>query len=170
MEYRAIKGYEDIYVVSEYGDVLRIKKYLNSKDTPLVQYLTKDGYMQVTLCKNNIKQSYRVHRLVAEAFVPKLKGKNIVNHKDENKLNNHYSNLEWCDEKYNTNYGCGIEKRASKRRKKVIAYNEKENIVYSSITEASKSLKINHANIVGCLTKKRKSAGGYKWRYAETKA
>ena len=56
------------------------------------------------------KQNYLLgHRIVATTFIPNPDNLPQVNHKDENKLNNSVDNLEWCDEKYNSNYGTRIE-------------------------------------------------------------
>lgn len=166
MEWKPVKGYEELYKISEYGDVIRTKKYKNSKDTPLKTFKDKDGYLKVCLCKNNNNKTWFVHRLVALAFLENKNGYNVINHKDENKTNNHFSNLEWCTIKYNTNHGTGIERRAEKRRKKVIAYNDKCSLFFNSITEAETKTKIRHGNISMCLSGKRRTAGGYKWKYA----
>lgn len=66
----------------------------------------------------NRKKTYRVARLVAKAFVanPDPIKNNQVNHKDENTLNNHASNLEWCDNKFNNNYGTKIQRQIERRR------------------------------------------------------
>lgn len=59
--------------------------------------IMETGYVQVVVTR----RQKLVHRLVAEAFVPRIEGKNIVNHKDGNKMNNHYTNLEWCTQAEN---------------------------------------------------------------------
>ena len=69
--------------------------------------IDRDGYLRVTLCqgRGNNKSVRPVHRLIAEAFIENEKDYPQINHKDENKLNNHVSNLEWCDAAYNNSYG-----------------------------------------------------------------
>lgn len=107
--WKDIKGYEGIYQISNYGEVLRLKSFdsrghlRNSKI--LKQFKTKDGYMQLGLHKNGIETKFLVHRLVAETFLDNPYNLSEVNHKDENKQNNCISNLEWCCHQYNTNYG-----------------------------------------------------------------
>ena len=90
-----IKGYEGLYAVEDDGSVLSLRsgKYL--------QVNVKKGYETVTLCKNGYLKTHLLHRLVAAAFLPKVEGKNDVNHKDGNKLNNYAWNLEWCNDSEN---------------------------------------------------------------------
>ena len=88
------------YLVSDKGEIysLYTNKYLSPRITEL-------GYLVVILTHNGIKKSKRVHRLVAEAFIPNPNNLPEINHKDENKLNNSVDNLEWCNRTYNNNYG-----------------------------------------------------------------
>jgi hypothetical protein len=91
--WKDIEGYEGKYKISSYG---RVK---NKKDYIFKERLTFDGYVKVTLLKNGIAKDYRVHRLVAIAFMPNVDflSKTTVNHKDCNKRNNNVDNLEWFD-------------------------------------------------------------------------
>ena len=74
--------------------------------------INKEGYKSVILCKNGKVKSFKVHRLVAEAFIPNPEGKPEVNHKDYNRSNNTDSNLEWMTRAENFNYSlCNKEKR-----------------------------------------------------------
>lgn len=68
--------------------------------------ITRNGYNQITLYIPKIKKSksFKIHRLVAEYFLPKIHGKTHINHKDFNKLNNSVSNLEWCTPKENVRH------------------------------------------------------------------
>lgn len=63
------------------------------------------GYVRVCLYANGRGRKFMVHRLVAKAFVDNPNGYQILNHKDEDKSNNQATNLEWCTQKYNINYG-----------------------------------------------------------------
>lgn len=124
-EWRDIKGYEGLYQVSNEG---RIKSFYLGKEKIRKLFNDKDGYLIVSLWKRGVSENPRVHRLVAEAFVPNPNNYPVVNHKDENKQNNmvwvnedgsidyNKSNLEWCTVKYNTNYGTCLEKRKEKRK------------------------------------------------------
>lgn len=85
------------YFVDEYGNVYSNKK---NKLKQLKPILTKYGYYEVHLY-GEISKRCKIHRLVAEAFIPNSENKPEINHIDGNKLNNNVSNLEWCTTKEN---------------------------------------------------------------------
>lgn len=98
---RDIKGYEGKYAITEDG---KIWSYVYKK--LLKPSLDRDGYEIVWLYDKNRKvKALKIHRLVAETYIPNPDYLPQVNHKDENKQNNNVSNLEWCTGKYNANYG-----------------------------------------------------------------
>ena len=106
--WKDVKGYEGFYLVSSFGRVKRTKHTTNEKGFEERIKKTgkdKDGYVTVMLYKGKHKKLCKVHRLVAEAFVPNPSALPMVNHKDESKDNNCANNLEWCDCTYNNNYG-----------------------------------------------------------------
>ena len=96
--WKSIKDYEDIYQVSNFG---RIK---NIKTGKILKTVLGDRYYTIFLTKNGKSKIYKVHRLVAESFVPNPEHKPIVNHIDNNHLNNNANNLEWCTQKENVNH------------------------------------------------------------------
>jgi hypothetical protein len=100
--WKDITGYEGLYQVSNLGNVKSLRTNKNI-------YCSKSGrtkeYLRVGLFKDKKRTMYSIHKLVAEHFVPNPNKYPIVNHKDERKNNNVWTNLEWCDEKYNANYG-----------------------------------------------------------------
>ena len=116
-EWKAIKGYEGLYEVSNFGRIKSLSrivtlegrwgKYSRTKGERIMAQML-DGqkhYLMVSLCKNGTVKRYLVHRLVAQAFVENPYNLPEVNHKDENKTNNHFENLEWCTHQYNSIYG-----------------------------------------------------------------
>ena len=117
-EWRPIEGYEGLYEVSNTGQVRsfdRYVKYSNGrihlhKGKVLSPIKDKDGYLQVNLCYNGKIHQIKIHRLVAQAFLSNPDNLLYVNHKDEVKTNNSVDNLEWCDVKYNNNYGSRKDK------------------------------------------------------------
>lgn len=111
--WRDIKNYEGIYQVSNYGNVKsldrqtfdRVRKQIKRlKGRVLRQAPDTRGYKCVVLTKDGKQKTYRVHNLVAFAFCKGYEKGMVVNHKDENKSNNFYMNLEWCTQKENLWY------------------------------------------------------------------
>lgn len=105
VEWRGIPGYPSRYEVSDNGQV-RVLDYRGSGMPKMLEQINVRGYLKVTLTDaHGHKALCFVHRLVASAFIPNPSNLPQINHKDENKANNHVENLEWCTAKYNINYG-----------------------------------------------------------------
>jgi hypothetical protein len=94
-----IPGYEELYEITEDGRVWSITNGIWLKNTCNKH---THGYVKVQLCKDGSTKVFRVHRLVACCFIENPDELPQVNHIDENKQNNHYTNLEWCDNEYNS--------------------------------------------------------------------
>lgn len=124
--FKEIEGFEGLYYINEQGDILSESCNSNSNKGRriLKQSINKDGYNIVNLCN----KTYLVHRLVAQTFIPNIYKLPQVNHKNEIKTDNRVCNLEWCDEKYNVNYGTRIYRCAEKYRKPVKVINIKTGI------------------------------------------
>ena len=150
-EWRPIAGYEGIYEESNSGEVASLN-YNKKTGVRRIrkQKLTKDGYLEIALCKNNRMKHIRVHRLVAEAFVHNPCGYHQINHKDENKTNNRFDNLEWCDAKYNINYGTGIKRRSESASIPVVKKTKEGAFVkrYKSVSDAAEDNGITTSGIV----------------------
>ena len=168
--WRDIKGYEGYYQVSSHGQVRSLDRIVMSGDFPrkikgqiLAQTTDRDGYKHLRLRKNGEEKSFFVHKLVAEEFVMNISPDDYVqvNHKDEDKANNHYSNLEWCTQEYNLNYGT----RLQKIRKSVIAFNEKETLYFEFMTEADYD-GFTVSSISKCVKGKLRTHKGYQWKLA----
>lgn len=105
-EWKDIPDYEGKYQVSNMGRVKSLNYARRKQVKVLRPGIEKTrGYLSVTLLKDGKQKTKPVHRLVAIAFIPNPNDLPQVNHKDENKLNNCVDNLEWCNAKYNCNYG-----------------------------------------------------------------
>lgn len=172
--WKDIPGWEGLYQVSNTGKVKSLNYHNTSEENYIKPEKIRRGYLRVGLSKNNKKIRYLVHRLVAEAFIPNPNNYPQVNHKDENPVNNSVDNLEWCDAKYNANYG----KRAKRisqtmidtlpSRKPVIMYdiNDKPIRTFQSVSEASRFIGAPVGNISACCNSKRHTCLGYKWKFA----
>lgn len=112
-KFKPVKGYAGIYEISNLGRVKSLSRVVERKDGNtrvtedriILPFLTKCGYHQIVLCKDGVRKKYYIHRLVANAFIENPNKLPIINHKDENKLNNRVDNLEWCSAYYNLRYG-----------------------------------------------------------------
>ena len=155
---KRIKGYED-YFIDEYGNVysLKSRRYVS-------QQKHKDGYYYVGLCKNGKRKSFAVHRLVAVHFIENDNNFPQVNHIDENKENNNVNNLEWCTEKYNSNYGSARQRQAKKVSRAVVCIETGE--VFLSQKQAGEKINVSWKHISNCCKNDRHTCGGYHWRYA----
>lgn len=104
-EWRNIIGYEGYYQISNYGRVKSIPRKGIVNGLILKQSLNHKGYPRIRFCKNYIKSTSTVHRLVANAFIPNPKNKPQVNHKNGIKINNFLYNLEWSTGLENMRHG-----------------------------------------------------------------
>ncbi len=152
------------YLISADGRVfsLHFNRYLRP--------MLRGEYQSVEIRCNGKRKGFSIHRLVAETFLSKLDGCNIVNHKDGNKLNNHRDNLEWVTASENAQHAVdtGLIKHDSLTRGVYqLDLNTGEIInTFSSITEASKAVGLYSASYISSVCKGRKgSSGGYGWKY-----
>lgn len=152
---RDIPDYEGLYAVTSCGRIWSYKRKIFLKPCK-----TKNGYLQVTLSKNGDREQIYIHRIVMETYEPCENMKDLqVNHKSEIKIDNSLNNLEWCDARYNVNYGT----RTQRTRKRVRCI--ETGIIYESLTEASSKTGISQGSISECCNGKRKTAGGFHWEY-----
>ena len=175
--WKDIKGYEGYYQVSNLSRVKSLGRIIFKKnnveqivnETILNPYKIKIGYLMVTLRKNGPKKHFKVHRLVAIAFIPNPLNKPTINHKNGIKDDNRLENLEWATYSENTQHAYDTGLNVTKTKKVLmLSLDDKPLLCFYSITNASKEMGICRRTINGCCTKrkKHKSAGGYKWEYA----
>lgn len=171
-EWKPIKGYEGSYEISNCGNIRSLDRETYSerwkgnkfiKGHNLKPFKTTNGYFRIELTdKEGKRKKYPLHRLVAENFLDNPNNYKQVNHKDEDKTNNNVDNLEWCDCKYNINYGTWKERHFVK----VNQYSLDGILIktYNSVNETAVDGFIPSC-ISNCLNKRHNTHKGYMWRY-----
>ncbi len=168
-EFVWIKGWEGTHKISNYGTVLSFVK----KNVAVIKPRLVDGYHNVMIFRNLWAKTFKVHRLVAMHFVPGYKPWLTVNHKDLNKMNNHFTNLEWMTNAENLKHAWRNQvyaKLHDGRRKPIIGTHivTGEKIYFRSTFEAEKA-GYKRASIRSCIHKKNyvRQHGGYVWEFAD---
>ena len=166
--WRDIEGYKGKYQVSNTGKVKSLERmkwngkgYQKIPEKILEGVDDGHGYLHVNLCKDGKETSCKVHRLIAQAFLPNPNNLPEVNDKDEDKTNNCVENLEWCSRQYNIDYSLS---------KAVIGIDKVSGLIleFPSTMEASRQTGIDHRRINDCLKGRQKSAKGFYWFYADS--
>ena len=187
--WREIPGTDGMYWVSNQGNVKSRYKYSDKhsrktgiREIVLKQHKNSQGYYRVPVRINGEKKRCFVHRLVAEAFLEKVDGMNIVNHKDFNPTNNTVENLEWTTDYGNYRYSfdrgrfdrteewrkhlkIALDKRMGKA---VVGVNMKtgERVFYSVLNDCAKD-GFTASSVSQCCNGKRNQHAGYVWRFAK---
>ena len=162
--WKDIKGFESKYKISSNGNCYSY--FLNRNLKPTID---KNGYLLYKLSKDGKQYTIRVHRLVALHFIDNPYNLPQVNHKDEDKTNNNVNNLEWCDAKYNINYGTCIERmKKHQHSKPVLQYTLDGQFVkeWESLAEAHQN-GFHRSHIIACCRGKAKKHKGYIWKYKD---
>lgn len=117
--WKPVKGYEGLYEVSNTGRVFSIKRNIVMEPSitrPSIKWIAKtkskpSPYFKISLMDNNKKTDYKIHRLVAEAFLENPENKPVVNHLNHITTDNRVQNLEWCTYTENSRYSSKIRKK-----------------------------------------------------------
>lgn len=174
-----VKEYEGLYEVSVYGRVKSLAKTVmcghkkqqsNKTQEKILSVIPagKDRYLTVMLSKNGVSKRVKVHRLVAEAFIPNPENKPFVNHKDFNVSNNTIANLEWCTQSENMMHS---SKNGRLNRIGNVNYPHKKVLcietgtVFNGLHECERSMGISWQNISKVCRGIRKTAGGHSFKY-----
>ena len=168
MQWKKIEGYDN-YSVSDTGLVR------NDTTGKLLKAFDLDtGYTIIHLYKNKKMKNLKLHRVIAQAFIPNPKQEKCINHINGNRHDNRIENLEWCSHSENNIHSYRTLGRSSSnairamsvaKYKPVLCVETKE--VYESVKQASEKTGVCRANISKCLTNKRSTAGGFHWGYAK---
>lgn len=170
--WKNIEGYEGMYQVSNLGRVKSLNFKRTGKEKILKPFVRKE-YLAVNMYKNGVRKTFYIHRLVAEAFMPNPHNLPEVNHKDEDKSNNRVDNLEWCNKKYNANFGTRTERSAKARLgrgfKWIVQLDKDDNILrfWEGSKIAANTLGIAESSIIACAKGKLKTSGKFRWKYVQ---
>jgi hypothetical protein len=194
-EWRDITGYEGKYQVSNLGRVKSLSRITKNgsteyrrKEKILKLHLDKKGYLRTRIYGDDIKGiTVKIHRLVADTFIPNPNNLPTVNHLDEIKNNNFVENLEWCSYRENNTYGTATQRRientdwnkVSKNKTKpnfnaripILQFDLSGKLIkeWDSGTEIKNKLGFSSGNIASCCNGKYKTAYKHKWCYKNKK-
>lgn len=172
--WKDIEGYEGLYMVSSHGRVWSRRYNL------IMKPILRGNYLSVTLFKDKKSTKTSIHRLVAYNFLNEIKGKNYVNHIDEDKVNNKASNLEWVTHTENINHGTrtekakqtmktsikyrnGIKTRAKMLSMAIVGVDPNNNKIYFNSQQDAKRSGFDQRLISRCINGKTRTHKGYKW-------
>lgn len=165
--WRDVVGYKDIYQVSSKGRVKCLNYRKQNCSCIMKQGIDAHGYPKIRLSQNGKRIEYKVHRLVAIAFLDNKNSLPEVNHKDGVKENNDVSNLEWVSKIDNVKHqhDNGLVSIIA-RKKQIVAINTiTDNLIkFNSIAEAGRILGIHRTHITHCLSGKYKTSKGYRFK------
>lgn len=193
-EWRDIAGYESYYQVSSLGRVRSVERWVQDRFGMKAPYRihekilkpkrSQTGYLFVHLSKDGHAHPQRIHRMVAEAFIPNPDRLPTVNHKNEDKTDNRVENLEWCTQAYNNEYGTRTQRSqlSQKQRRPVTMYTkdgqpmrtfptlvEAARYIVNEIGDGAPSIKIADNNIRAVCHHRphRHLVYGYRWEFEE---
>lgn len=169
MVWKSIAGFEGYYEISDSGMVRSVKRKVPNKNTEIIvhekilkPWIDSWGYPTVCLFKDGKAHCKKIHRLIAEAFIPPFVGEQ-VNHIDGNKSNNSIENLEWCTGSENMSHAYRIGLHGKAKPVLIVELGMK----FCSIQEAARYVNGKHSGIVRCLTGRNKTHRGYHFELAE---
>ena len=165
--WKDISGYEQLYQVSNTGKVKSLNYNHTGKEKILKPHKDRYGYLQVNISKKGKCKTMKIHRLVCDAFLSNPNSLPQINHRNEDKTDNRVENLEFCDNRYNSNFGTRNERVAKKLSKKVKCLDTGK--IYASTQEVERQLGFNHSNISRCCNKKCgfKTVGKLHWEWVD---
>lgn len=181
-EWKDVINYEKSYEVSNLGNVRSKSRFFTNKrgykryiEGRVLKHIGESNWYKSV---NLSRKTFRIHRLVAQAFIPNIENKPYINHIDGDKTNNNVKNLEWCTPKENSEHSVktGLHKYGvlfgtkHGRSKSVFQYDLNGLFIkeFDFLREASIILKVSENQICRVCSTKKGSCGGFQWRYYKT--
>ena len=199
--WKDIEGYEGLYQVSNMGIVRSLPHFRKNGRNGYLQIgkiikpMCVRGYQTVSLSKNGKQKIFKIHRLVAEAFIPNPENKPCIDHINTDKTNNRVENLRWVTHKENSNnpltlkkiinannkprkYRCGDEHPKPNLGKigilspsstPILQFSLNGDFIkrWDSMADIEREMNISHSNLCKCCKYQRKTAYRFKWGYAD---
>jgi hypothetical protein len=189
--WKPVQKYKNYYEVSNFGRIRSIDRYIKNsigvtkfKKGRIIKLSDSAGYEGANICVDSKIYKFKIHNLVAEAFLQRIEGKNWINHKDFNRKNNCVENLEWCTPKENVSHtilngrwkpSCHKNTKSMlgkfgaehNRSKAVIQYDLQKNEIarFGGTREAGRSVNLQPESIARCCRGERNCYKNYIWKY-----
>lgn len=184
-QWRDIVGYEGFYQVSNMGRVRSLTRTFMRSDGTKATYKSRvlkpvgRPYLHVYLSKSNVHIMVRVHRLVAEAFVPNPEDLECVDHIDCDKTNNRADNLRWCSHLQNMRYAqenglfnsnfqyelLSDEKKLAMKAPRMVPIVRDDGKEYDCVEDAARDMGVTHGAISHVLRGVTKTCKGHSFKY-----
>lgn len=186
-EWRDVVGYEGLFEVSNLGRVRGKDRYVDRcsdgvnhhkvfvRGRELKQSLNTNGYLRVVLTVGNKNRYKFVHRLVAEAFVPRNTHGCVVDHINSDRTDNRATNLQWVSQGENLHLGYArgnhgvrfIPEESKERQRNAVSkpVRRSDGVVFRSVKEAARALGVTNACVSHALNGRCKTVKGYSFEY-----
>lgn len=141
----------------------------DTKNDYILSQSSQQDYKFVTLLIEGKQKRMRVHRMVAETFIPNPENKPFVNHINGNRSDNNVENLEWVTPSENTQHAVATGLMNNGRKRAVIQYNLNGDkmMTFESASEAARQTGSLQSKITMCCRRQRETANDYQWRYVD---
>lgn len=173
--WKPVVGYEGLYEISSMGRVNSLGRWGKGRNGSMKYHkggllnvcYDNNGYKCVVLSKEGKPKKCRIHRLIAEAFIPNPENKPCIDHINTIRDDNRIENLRWCTQKENLNNPISIEKQKEVQGTPTLQFSKDGRLIklWNSIIDAERTLGFSHGNICRCCKGTYKTLGGYIWKY-----